>query len=420
MKLNLFEYIQYDTNKFLTKWKTEGKPYENQIGSDGSKFTSWLEQYDPSPRNKYVNWMIISYLKNNIKRLEDIPSRIGPALKIYMGLANKNKLKPEHKDINKISDIEDIIDEYKEIDVTSKSEIKDKYLKSGEAELIYDDPEWKIIVPKTEEASCHYGINTRWCTAATEAENMFDEYNKKGPLYIILQKSTNTRWQFQFETNQFMDEKDRGINIFDFFKSHKKIFGIFKNLGYVDYKPNQWKIGNMYYNDDEILHKEDGPAASYPDGRLRWYKDGKLHREDGPAVIYPNGIQEWYKDGKYHREDGPAIIYSDGRQYWYKYDKLHREDGPAIIRPDGSQFWYKDGKPHREDGPAYISPNKYQKWYKDGKLHREDGPAVIDPDGRQYWYLNGKEYSEEEWKEEVSKLKEDISINRLKILAGIK
>jgi len=387
MKLNLFEYIQYDTNKFLTKWKSEGKPYENKIGSDGSNFTSWLEQYDPSPRNKYVNWMIINYLKNNIKRLEDIPSRIGPALKIYMGLSNKNKLKPEHKDINKITDIEDVVDEYKEIDVTSKSELKDKYLKLGEAELIYDDPEWKIIVPKTEEASCHYGINTRWCTAAKE-NNLFDKYNKKGPLYIILQKSTNTRWQFQFESSQYMDEKDNEINIFDFFKSHKKIFGIFKKLGYVDYKPNQWKISNTYYNDKGNIHREDGPAEVWSDGTQAWYKDGKLHREDGPSIIKPDGTQYWYKDGYLHREDGPAEVWSDGTQAWYKNDKLHREDGPSIIKPDGTQYWYKDGY-----------------------LHREDGPAVIKPDGTQYWYFHGYR---------VENLKEDISINRLKILAGIK
>ncbi len=323
MKLNLFEYIQYDNQKFLTKWKEEGKPYENQIGSSGENFTNWLEQYDPSPRNKYVNWMIVNYLKNNIKRLEDIPSRIGPALKIYMGLSNKNKLKPEHKDINKITDIEDVVDEYKEIDTTSKSEIKDKYLKSGEAELVYDDSEWKIIVPKTEEASCHYGINTRWCTAAKE-NNMFDDYNEDGPLYIILQKSTNTRWQFQFESEQYMDEKDRRINIFDFFKSHKKIFGIFKKLGYVDYKPNQWKIGNKYYNDSGKYHREDGPAIIEPDGSQSWFKDGNRHRDDGPAIIWQDGTQSWWKDGREYTKE--------------EFDKQTKTCDGKVIEIDGVKY----------------------------------------------------------------------------------
>ena len=45
---------------------------------------------------------------------------------------------------------------------------------------------------------------------------------------------------------------------------------------------------------------------------------GQLHREDGPAVIYPDGRQEWYRNGHLHRDNGPAAIYPDGTQYWYR------------------------------------------------------------------------------------------------------
>jgi hypothetical protein len=40
----------------------------------------------------------------------------------------------------------------------------------------------------------------------------------------------------------------------------------------------------------------------------KWYKDS----------IYPNGTCKWFVDGKLHREDGPAVEYVDGRSYWYK------------------------------------------------------------------------------------------------------
>ncbi len=42
-----------------------------------------------------------------------------------------------------------------------------------------------------------------------------------------------------------------------------------------------------------------------------------LHRLDGPAAIYANGKQEWWIDGQLHRADGPAVIYSNGHQVWY-------------------------------------------------------------------------------------------------------
>ena len=76
---------------------------------------------------------------------------------------------------------------------------------------------------------------------------------------------------------------------------------------------------------------------------------GQLHRDDGPAVIYPNGKQEWYRNGARHRDNGPADIHHDGTQYWYRNGLIHRDDGPAITYSDGAQFWYLNGKRFGED-----------------------------------------------------------------------
>jgi len=47
-----------------------------------------------------------------------------------------------------------------------------------------------------------------------------------------------------------------------------------------------------------LLHRDDGPALVYPDGKQYWYRNGRLHRDDGPAVVYPNGTQYWYCNGE--------------------------------------------------------------------------------------------------------------------------
>jgi hypothetical protein len=420
----LLEYINYNKEKFASRWQSEGKPFIDVIGEDGDGFVTWLELYDPSPAKKYVNWMIVRYLRGDIKRLEDIPSRISGALKKYMSLGNKKKLKPEHRDINRISDIEDIVDEYSDVDVTSKSEMADKYVSSGEANIVYDDNEYKVIIPKTEEASCYYGRNTRWCTASRN-NNMFKHYDVDGPLYIILHKPTNTRWQFHFNSNQYMDERDEPINIIDFFKKHKTIFGVFKKLGKVDYKPNQWIIGNTYYNNDNQLHREDGPAVERADGTKRWYINDKLHRIDGPAVEYPNGSKIWYQNDKRHRIDGPAVEDADGTKIWWINGQVHRIDGPAVEYSDGSKSWWINGKLHRIDGPAVERADGTKRWYQNGKLHRIDGPAVEDADGTKSWWINDKPYSYDEWKDIVSRMSSSSSsvnenfIKRLKYLSGI-
>jgi hypothetical protein len=72
-------------------------------------------------------------------------------------------------------------------------------------------------------ASCFFGRNTRWCTTSRDKnDNMFNAYAKDGPLFVILDKQSNKRWQFHFDLgqsmelrmqqNQFMDEKDHEVN----------------------------------------------------------------------------------------------------------------------------------------------------------------------------------------------------------------
>jgi len=86
-----------------------------------------------------------------------------------------------------------------------------------------------------------------------------------------------------------------------------------------EYWPNGQVKSILYYNKNNQLHREDGPAEIryWKDGSTkgeRYYIKGRLHREKGPAAI-------WY------REDG-----SIEKKCYYINNRLHREDGPAKIR----------------------------------------------------------------------------------------
>jgi len=410
MRAYLFEYIKYDTKKFLDKWQSEGSPYADIIGSDGTGFTGWLEQSDPSPAKKYVNWMIVRYLKGDIRRLEDIPSRIAPALSKFQSLQNKKKLKPEHSDINKIRSIEDVMDEYS-IDSNqtqgNKSQAKSVetgMYQSGSAELIFNSPEYKIVVPKTEEASCFFGKNTRWCTAASN-DNQFDNYSEDGPLYIILHKPTNSRWQFSFASDEYMDERDAPIKIIEFLLSHDPVHQVFKKLGYVDHiSNNQWRIGREYRNDRFQLHRLDGPAAEFVNGDKEWWKNGKRHRLDGPAIERSNGDKFWFQNHKLHRLDGPSIERADGSKSWHQNGKLHRLDGPAIERADGGKSWFQNHIRHRLDGPAVEWADGDIEWWQNDERHRLDGPAIERSNGRKYWYINDQDYTQRQFKDKIKSM----------------
>jgi hypothetical protein len=64
------------------------------------------------------------------------------------------------------------------------------------------------------------------------------------------------------------------------------------------------------------------------DGTVRYYdEDNKLHRDDGPALILPNGSQFWFCHGILHREDGPAREFDNGDEdYWLDGEQVTKEE----------------------------------------------------------------------------------------------
>lgn len=86
----------------------------------------------------------------------------------------------------------------------------------GKADKIYDKDEWLVVIPRDQEASCKYGANTQWCTASRTSSNYFDRYNNDGPLYIIIDRRSNRKWQFHPATDTFMDERDDEASFNDY------------------------------------------------------------------------------------------------------------------------------------------------------------------------------------------------------------
>lgn len=84
-----------------------------------------------------------------------------------------------------------------------------------------------------------------------------------------------------------------------------------------------------------------------PCGVKYWYDsddENLLHREDGPAIEWLDGANDWYQNGKLHRINGPARTLSDGSTFWHYHGQFHRLDGPAIEYPNGVKHWVYYGK----------------------------------------------------------------------------
>jgi len=199
------------------------KELEKQGESLIKKLIGYIVSKDPSPNKELVFWLVNNYANGRIGRWEDISSRAVPALQKFKALLRKPNLNPplQIRDVNQIKGLEpleDILDQYDKKDAISNSEaasLEERALySSGDAVLLHNDDQIKVVIPHTKEAAQFFGKNTRWCTAGID-RNMFEYYDKNGPLYIIIPKGTQEKYQLHWESHQFMDAKDRSINVGD-------------------------------------------------------------------------------------------------------------------------------------------------------------------------------------------------------------
>jgi len=141
----------------------------------------------------------------------------------------KQQIPQEKRDINRIESFDELYELTKDFSLEQATTTKADRVRQ-DAELVYDGPNWEILIPKSREASCHYGANTRWCTAGS-TNNYYDHYSKQGPLYIITNKKDPTdKYQFHFESNQFMDKEDRSVSLSPFLNDRPELKEFFKEM----------------------------------------------------------------------------------------------------------------------------------------------------------------------------------------------
>lgn len=254
---------------------------------------TWNEQ-SPQKMGKYGKWLLNQYKQGKMK-LEDL-YKYRESLEAF----HKYNRQLEKRDINAYGDGNALYDAVKQFiddpeQATSKSD-EIRRIKQ-DAEKVYEDNEWLILIPKTEEAAKYYGKGTRWCTAA-DNNNYFNYYNQDGPLYINIRKSDGEKFQFHFESEQFMDSSDAPLTgiIADEIGLSEGASEYYASLG-----------GNQNYEINE--HDHDDPDA-----------------EPEEETIYEN--EAGWKITSYPDSENCYVIAPDGAFYYVEYNY-------GIEDPDG-------------------------------------------------------------------------------------
>ena len=152
---------------------------------------------------RYGVWIGNMYANGSIKPGD------APELKSALFTYDKNKTQlPQIKDCKSLSEligwVKDLSDDFKP--VRKQSDAKENL------EKVYEDNEWVVYVPHSHAAARRGGGGTHWCTALEDPEE-YDYYSSQGPLYINIRKSDGAKFQFHFESNQFMDANDDPIGL---------------------------------------------------------------------------------------------------------------------------------------------------------------------------------------------------------------
>lgn len=286
------------------------------------------EEADPTANKQYVVWIVRQFTKNGMK-YEDL-------YKLNDDLAVFFKTKGQHKRLGINSDInqynwKNLTDTTAKLKSTELAEPESETSPVPDSKVLYNGPLGMLVVPETQEASCELGKGTKWCTAA-QNRNMFSYYTKDGPLYIWIDKKEKKKYQFHFESFQFMDAQDKPVDAdkLDYFAfKHpvtSKLFASKKEAmtsGLGEY------IG---YMEDKIDYEED------PDGWHQEFGDDPPQVNDQFDELEPNTMFQLVGDenvNKYLKsiKKNPALAYHYAlgivRGPWPEGEK-------AILRDD----WY--------------------------------------------------------------------------------
>lgn len=370
------------------------------------KILNNVKAADPTPNQQYSLWLM-TRLANKDTPLQilftarsatnTLISGIRQTLELFDTLKKNRKLSGADADINRYKSIDEVFEKVHEFgpeDFESGKSKKRDIAKEmqKQAELFLSTPEYTVIIPKTEEASCYYGQNTKWCTAATDGGNMFNSYSRDGNLYIIIPKNPSydgEKYQVHFNPVSMMDELDDEVEFETMLEKFPEFFekaaeaGELEDSDYVVFMKKEVKqkmidnfnefINQAAYDIEQDAEQNDEEYAEYiaseykdEDGEIDWERG----YEEMPYSEYNSEFKWWHtknlEDYKFsdlselsewlkqysHYEEPVTALYVGRFFKWVINEK-------AVENRDDS--WYTDAL---RDKVRELSVNK-----KDGSLY---------------------------------------------------
>lgn len=221
------KYIYERYCKVLSDEITSRYPYwlakEDIIATLTRDYFLEFVEADPTRNKSATQWLIETYLQDGYL-LEDLKG--GMTSKVHNTLLTfglyRKYLEPVDRSLTRYKSLAYLWNSVKDFIPKETDEpitLEGRALKRAERERAYQESEiihqadsgFILVSPKTHYASQWWGRGTRWCTAS-ENNSMFDQYNNKAPLLIIIMPNGDKcQLQVTEDNFQFMDASDKSV-----------------------------------------------------------------------------------------------------------------------------------------------------------------------------------------------------------------
>ena len=234
---------------------------------------------DPTKKKSYSQWLLSHWEDEADIILHNLLN--GRIEKLFQHYKNHNDI--QIKDCPSVSEgLRSFVPE--EDTVLSKSSQPMTYLENlgkevdsdlaNDFDIVFNEDDWIIAVPNTYEAECKLGENMAWCTANHfgNGERYYNDYLGRGGKYYVNFNMTQgetakgkdypfTRYQFHFESRQFMDKDDEPVQLdeidipesaIEFYESEGYDTTDFENEEARWERYNQDRAEASYYLNDDI------------------------------------------------------------------------------------------------------------------------------------------------------------------------
>ena len=171
------------------------KKYSDKFNDYGETLSTILSSSDLADTNfKYADFVLKNLHPNS--SLDEVEEVIELVKDFHRYQSNLEK-----KDINQYKSIDEL---NRALDYSRIKE-EEKQL-SSQAQKVYEDDKFLVVKPQTEEASCKYGSNTKWCVTS-KGSGHFGRYTAgRQSLYFIINKAKSTNANYAKVAIHFDDE----------------------------------------------------------------------------------------------------------------------------------------------------------------------------------------------------------------------